>query len=350
MKTLSIQGSGGRSDIHVGESLERLEHYIPADRRIVIITDSVVQDLYGERFPNADVISIGTGEKIKTLATIQHILDQLIRMEADRSAFIAGVGGGIVSDIAGFAASVYLRGVDFGYVSTTLLAQVDASVGGKTGVNFGGYKNMVGVFNQPVFVICDTVLLETLPALEIACGFAEIVKHAIIADADMFAFLEQNSQKALNLEQSVIERLVYDSVGIKAGVVERDEREKGERRILNFGHTFGHAIEKTAGLRHGEAVGLGMVIAGALSVKKGLLHPDEQNRIVALLESLGLPVCMEVDKEAVLDAIQKDKKRQGDSIKFVLADGLGKALVQDITLGELEEIVFKETSILHRYR
>ena len=219
MKTRSIQGSRGRSDIHVGESLDRLKHYIPAGRRTIIITDTVVRDLYGERFPNADVISIGVGEKIKTLATLEHIFQRLIEMETDRSVFIVGIGGGIVCDIAGFAASVFLRGVEFGYVSTTLLAQVDASVGGKTGVNFGGYKNMLGVFNQPRFVICDTALLETLPTVEIACGFAEIVKHAIIADADMFRFLEQNSQKALALEKPVVQRLVYDSVDIKAGVV-----------------------------------------------------------------------------------------------------------------------------------
>jgi len=339
VKTLGIQGSQGQSNIYVGESLDRLEHYVPAGRRAIIVTDSVVRDLYGERFPKGDVISIGTGEKIKTLATIEKIMDQLIQLEADRSAFIVGIGGGIVCDIAGFAASVYLRGLDFGYVSTTLLAQVDASVGGKTGVNFGGYKNMVGVFNQPGFVICDIALLETLPDVEIACGFAEIVKHAVIADKEMFIFLEQNSHKALALEGSVIQRLVYDSVRIKAGVVEQDEREKGERRKLNFGHTFGHAIEKTAGLRHGEAVSLGMVIAGALSVEKGLLHPDDQGRIVALLKSLGLPVRMEVDKDAVLEAMQKDKKRQGNSIKFVLADGLGKAVVQDVSLDELAGVV-----------
>ncbi|MBW2177803.1 MAG: 3-dehydroquinate synthase, partial [Deltaproteobacteria bacterium] len=222
---------------------------------------------------------------------------------------------------------------------TTLLAQVDASVGGKTGVNFGGYKNMVGVFSQPRFVICDVALLSTLPGKEISCGFAEIVKHAIIADVGMFAFLEQNSSKALALEGSVIESLIYDSVTIKAGVVERDEKEKGERRILNFGHTFGHAIEKTAGLRHGEAVSLGMVIAAALSVERGLLCREDEARIVALLEKLRLPVRITVDKDAVLDAMLKDKKRQGGSIKFVLTNGLGSATIQDVSLGEIEEIV-----------
>jgi len=339
VKTLSIQGRESRSEIHVGESLDRLADYIPADRRVVIITDSVVRDLYGKRFLHADVIAIGTGEQAKTLVTLDHIFEQLIEMEADRSVFIVGVGGGIVCDIAGFAASVYLRGVDFGYVSTTLLAQVDASVGGKTGVNFGGYKNMVGVFSQPRFVICDIALLATLPGEEVSCGFAEIVKHAIIADVGMFVFLEKNSSKALALEGSVIESLVYDSVTIKAGVVERDEKEKGERRILNFGHTFGHAIEKTAGLRHGEAVSLGMVIAAALSVERGLLRREDEARIVALLEKLRLPVRITVDKDAVLDAMLKDKKRQGGSIKFVLTNGLGRATIQDVSLGELGEIV-----------
>ena len=339
MKTFSIQGRQGRSDIHVGESLDSLEKYVPADRRAVIVTDNVVRDLYGKRFPRVDVITIGTGEGIKNLTTVESILEQLIRMEADRSTFIVGIGGGIVCDITGFAASVYMRGLDFGYMSTTLLAQVDASVGGKTGVNFGGYKNMVGVFNQPGFVICDPALLETLPAVEIASGLAEVVKHAVIADADMFTFLEQNSEKALALDRSVVQRMVYDSVRIKAGVVERDEREKGERRKLNFGHTFGHAIEKTAGLRHGEGVSLGMVIASALSVEKGLLSPGDQKRMVALLERLGLPVCMAMDKKAVLDAMQKDKKRRGDRIKFVLAHGLGRALVQDVGLEELADVL-----------
>jgi len=155
----------------------------------------------------------------------------------------------------------------------------------------------------------------------------------------MFVFLEQNSSKALALEGSVIESLVYDSVTIKAGVVERDEKEKGERRILNFGHTFGHAIEKTAGLRHGEAVSLGMVIAAALSVERGLLRREDEARIVALLEKLRLPVRITVDKDAVLDAMLKDKKRQGGSIKFVLTNGLGRATIQDVTFSEIEEIV-----------
>jgi len=339
VKTLSIHAGTGDSDIHVGETLDRLPRYIPAHRRSIIITDTHVNDLYGEMFPHQDVIVIGTGEKIKNLAAVEQIFKQLVHMEADRSTFIVGIGGGVVCDITGFAASTYLRGVDFGYVSTTLLSQVDASVGGKTGVNFDGYKNMVGVFNQPRFVICDIALLKTLPRAEVSCGFAEIVKHAVIADPDMFAYLEAKHSKALSLEKDVIERLVFDSVRIKADVVGRDEKEKGERRKLNFGHSFGHAIEKTAGLRHGEAVSLGMVIAAALSVKKDLLSRTNEARVTALLERLQLPTRIEVDKRAVMDALYKDKKREADHIKFVLIDGLGAAVVEDVPFAELEAIV-----------
>jgi 3-dehydroquinate synthase len=207
------------------------------------------------------------------LETVTTIFNQLVDMEVDRSTLILGIGGGIVCDIAGFVASTYMRGTPFGFVSTTLLSQVDASVGGKNGVNFGGYKNMVGVFNQPEFVVCDMMLLKTLPFREIQCGFAEIIKHGAIADHRMLDFIENHRDAALDLESRIVEHLVYRSVEIKAGVVTRDEREKGERRKLNFGHTFGHAIEKLTGIPHGEAVGIGMVMAAALSVKKGLLSP-----------------------------------------------------------------------------
>ena len=164
--------------------------------------------------------------------------------EADRASFIVGIGGGIVCDVTGYAASTYLRGLKFGFVASTLLAQVDAAVGGKNGVNWEGYKNMIGVFNQPDFVICDPLLLRTLPRREVLSGMAEVVKHALIADAGLFSYLEENGSGVLDLRPEVMERLVCDSVRIKSSIVNRDEREKGERRLLNFGHTFGHALEK----------------------------------------------------------------------------------------------------------
>ncbi|QTA87950.1 3-dehydroquinate synthase [Desulfonema magnum] len=340
MKTLEIHGSGGDSTIMIGERLRNLKTYIPVEKT-VIITDTNVRRLYQKEFPPCEVIEIGSGEAIKTLDTVQFIYEKLVNLEADRSAFIVGIGGGIVCDIAGFVASTYLRGVRFGFVSSTLLSQVDASVGGKNGVNFKGYKNMVGVFNQPEFVICDLNLLKTLPESERLCGFAEIVKHAAIADPDLFAFLEENHEAALELDTKVIEKLVCDSVVIKSSVVNQDEKEKGERRKLNFGHTLGHAIEKTAHVRHGEAVSAGMVAACAISVNRGCLAIEDAKRVETLLHNLKLPTRLEADRENALDALKKDKKREGEHINFVLLDAIGHAIVEEIPIRELEKVIRK---------
>ena len=338
MRVLEIHGSTGNSTILIGESLQNLQDYINSEE-VLIITDKNVRRLYSKDFPHYEVIEIGTGEKIKNLDTVQAIYGKLVELEADRSSFIVGIGGGIVCDIAGFVASTYLRGVRFGFVPSTLLSQVDAGVGGKNGVNFGGYKNMVGVFNQPEFVICDMSLLKSLPEREIMCGFAETVKHAVIADADLFSYLEEHYKKALELDAEVVERLVYDSVLIKASIVHRDEKERGERRKLNFGHTFGHAIEKSAGIPHGEAVSLGMVVASALSVRRGLLSEKDMERIEALLKKLKLPTRLRLDGKGILDALRRDKKRKGDSIHFVLLHGIGNAVVEEIPMKELEAAV-----------
>lgn len=340
MKTLEIHGGMGDSMLMVGETLGNLEKYIPAEKKTVIITDTNVRRLYEKDFPPVPVIEIGTGEKIKTLDTVSHIFERLVELEADRSWFVVGIGGGIVCDIAGFAASTYMRGVRFGFVSSTLLAQVDASVGGKNGVNFSGYKNMVGVFNQPEFVICDMALLKTLPGKEILCGMGEIVKHALIGDAGMFSYLEENWEKALELDPEAIEKLVYDSVAIKSDIVNKDEKEAGERRKLNFGHTFGHAIEKTSdGFLHGEAIAAGMVPAMALSVKKGFLSPEEANRAESLIRKLNLPTRIQVDMEKLFDALKKDKKREGDHLHFVFLNGIGNAIVEEITFKDLDSVM-----------
>jgi 3-dehydroquinate synthase len=265
-----------------------------------------------------------------------------VAFEADRSSFIVGIGGGIVCDIAGFIASTYLRGVRVGFVASTLLSQVDASVGGKNGVNFEGYKNMVGVFNQPEFVVCDMNLLKTLPEKEVLCGLAEVVKHAAIGDADLFSYLEKYYKRALQLDAEVIEKIVYDSVLIKSSIVNKDEKEEGERRKLNFGHTLGHALEKTTGAPHGEAVSAGMVVASALSEKRGYLSTEEKERIEALLKKFQLPTRVQLDGKRVLDAVRKDKKREGEEINFVLLQGIGQAVVEKISMEELETVVSEE--------
>ena len=339
MKTITINTNSGTSRILIGERLKNLQRYLPVANPVVI-TDVNVGKLYPLNSMAGDVITIGTGEKIKTLDTVREIYAHLVSSGTDRSAFIVGIGGGIVCDISGFVASTFLRGVRFGFVATTLLAQVDASVGGKNGVNFKGYKNLIGLFHQPEFVLCDPDMLKTLPPKEISCGLAEIVKHAAIEDADLFKYLEQNVEGILALDRLVIEKLVRVSVRIKSSIVSRDETEKGERRRLNFGHTFGHAFEKVTGAAHGEAVSTGMVMASALSVKRGLLSAPEHRRLCDLLKSLKLPNSLASSPQKIFDAVAKDKKRAGDRIHFVLLDGIGKAVVEPISITELKEALF----------
>jgi len=338
MKTVKLDTPIGKSVILIGERLENLKNYLPVSMPI-IITDTNVQKHWGHYFPPGAVIAIGTGEGIKTLDTVGVLYDKLLELDADRGSFIVGIGGGIVCDVAGFVASTYMRGIRFGFVSTTLLSQVDASVGGKNGVNFGGYKNIVGVFRQPEFVICDQNLLQTLPRRDFQCGFAEIVKHGAIADDQLFAYLEQNWARALEHDPEVIEKAVHDSVMIKSTIVNWDATEQGERRKLNFGHTLGHAIEKVLQVPHGEAVSAGMVLASKLSEKKGYLQVEDSSRLSSLLEKFNLPVRLEFNRQQVFEAIGKDKKREGDRLKFVLLKKIGAAVVNEISFHELEELL-----------
>jgi 3-dehydroquinate synthase len=336
MKSIVIHGRSKDSKIMIGENIDNVAKYLPS-QETAIITDRNVYRHYHQVMPTDKIIQIGTGEEIKGLETVKNILKELMEMKADRTTFILGIGGGIVCDIAGFAASIYLRGVGFGFVSTTLLSQVDASVGGKNGVNFEGYKNMVGVFNQPDFVICDPVVLKTLPEKEIMNGCAEIVKHAAIADRELFKYLEGHHNEILELKEEVIEKVVHESIIIKSRVVNRDEEEKGERRKLNFGHTLGHAIEKVAGATHGEAVSAGMVAAARLSTKRGILTDKDRTRIERLLQNLNLPIEIPADRERLLEAINRDKKREGDSLHFVLLKRIGEAVIEEISIKELED-------------
>ena len=339
MKQLDIQSSIGTSKILVGESLKNVSNYLPENKKLVIITDTNVRKIYGHQFPEGNIIEIGIGEDNKTLDTIKVIVGKMLEMELDRTSFVLGIGGGIVCDITGFVASVFMRGVDFGFVSTTLLAQVDASVGGKNGVNFEGFKNMVGVFALPKFVICDTKMLQTLPKDEVLSGFAEIVKHGAIASNELFCYIEENIEKALDLDPIVVDHFVYESNKIKSTVVNGDARERGERRKLNFGHTFGHAIEKVTKISHGKAVSIGMVVAAELSVQKGLMQKSEAKRLKDVLKRMNLPVdTAGLDKDKALEAMKHDKKREGDSVHFILLEEIGKAQIQGITFDDLKTI------------
>jgi 3-dehydroquinate synthase len=309
--------------------------------RRVYVTDPNVRRAWGGRLVGGDVVEVGLGEDAKTLETVERVYDRWLELGVDRSTLIIGVGGGIVCDVAGFAASTYLRGLPFGFVASTLLAQVDASVGGKNGVNLHRYKNLVGVFRQPRFVVCDFELLRTLPARELGCGLAEVVKAAAIADAELFELLERTSRAELFADTALLEEVVARAVGVKARIVAEDELETGEERVkLNFGHTLGHAIEKTRPeIVHGEAVSLGMVAAARLSVASGLLPAAEAERLVRLLARLELPTALPMDSEAVVAAMAKDKKRFGDNIRFVLLERLGAAVVRPVPVRELTRVL-----------
>lgn len=338
MRTIEIRGERSTSTVLVGESLKNLKKYIKPGKTI-IITDANVNRHYHHRFPTCPVIEIGAGEASKDLKTVQYVYEQLIDCDAGRSTFLVGIGGGVVCDITGFVASTFMRGIDFGFVATTLLSQVDAGVGGKNGINIKGYKNMVGVFNQPGFVICDADALETLPERELINGFPELVKHALICNAGLFEFIEKNSREACALERDIIETLITESILVKKSIVELDERERGLRRKLNFGHTFGHAIEATTGVSHGEAVSAGMIIAVNISLVKKMISEDAAERIKTLFHALQMPTALEFDEKKVIEAIANDKKREGSKIHFVLLEGIGDSTISEISIDELEALV-----------
>jgi 3-dehydroquinate synthase len=330
MKEIFLHGSR----ILIGENVANIRKHLPSSH-VVIITDSNVRKYYGSLCDAFPTIEIAPGEPNKTLAAINYITSELVRMEADRKTFILGVGGGIVCDVAGFAASVFMRGLPFGFAPTTLLAQVDASVGGKNGVNYEGYKNMLGVFAQPQLVICDPQSIATLPQGEFVAGFAEIVKAAMIANAALFGYMEQNAEKALQKDPQTLEHIVYEAVKIKADIVAVDEREQGERRKLNLGHTFAHAIEKNTTLMHGEAVSVGLCKAAHLAVMLGLMSADEQKRVENILQRLTLPTDVDIPNAALCAAMRKDKKKAGNDIHVVLPAGIGRCEVRKMAFAAL---------------
>lgn len=334
-----IRGQSATSHIQLGESFHHLEQYI-GKRNAAIVTDEIVYSLYHDLMPSKNITVIETGEAFKTLQTVEVLYQKFLEYGLDRAALIVAVGGGLVCDIAGFAASTYLRGISFGFVPTTLLAQVDASVGGKNGVNFHGYKNLIGTFTQPEFVLIDVGVLNTLPARILGCGFAEAIKHGAIADAQLFAFMEEHAAAIRNLDPDSLERIVSDSVIIKTSIVNQDEKEHGERRKLNFGHTVGHAVENVMKIPHGEAVAIGMVAAAELSQQFGYLTQAEVERLTTLLTLYDLPTTIDTtNRQALKQALHKDKKRYGEKMKFVLLTAIGTAMVQEVLIKDLEQII-----------
>lgn len=328
------------SGIYIGPAADLLSGLLPEGKRVVALCDATTEKLCRPLLEPYERVLIGTGESIKTLQTVETVYRRFIELGVDRRTFVLAVGGGIVTDVAGFAAATYMRGLEFGFVSTTLLGQVDASVGGKNGVNIDGYKNMAGTFAQPRFVICDPALLRTLPDREFRAGLAEAVKSAVIADADLFARLERSSLAELRADTDLLSDAVSASIRVKADIVERDERESGERRKLNLGHTLAHAIEKCSSqMNHGEAVAVGMAMIADVAAGEGVLSAADRDRIVALLRRLGFDLVPPVPVAQLLAEVGKDKKREDDMLRIVLPVGIGDCEVRPMSIEEFKSKV-----------
>jgi 3-dehydroquinate synthase len=356
---------GARSyDIHVGAGLllKADEHILPVlrQKRAVIVTDENVAGLHLVKLEAAldragvkrDTIVLPPGEHTKDFSFLQKLLNDLLDLGVERRTMLIALGGGVIGDLTGFAASVVRRGVDYVQVPTTLLAQVDSSVGGKTAINSGKGKNLIGAFYQPIHVVADTALLDTLPKRDFRAGYAEVVKYGLLGDREFFEWLEANWQDVFaggpargNLP-APREYAVLKSVQAKADIVARDEHEHGDRMLLNLGHTFGHAFEAAAGystrLLHGEAVALGMSLAFEFSARKGLIPQADADRVIKHLAAVGLPTHVKdvpgewPDVDAMMELISQDKKVKRGRLTFILVRGIGQAFVtRDVEAAEI---------------
>jgi 3-dehydroquinate synthase len=349
--TLQVSLGERSYPIHIGKGLiGRAEFYAPhvRGRRAAVVTNATVAALYAEGLEAALVAAGATcqriilpeGEAHKDWRTLNLVFDALLDARADRRTVIVALGGGVVGDMAGFAAATYQRGIPHLQVPTTLLAQVDSSVGGKTAINHPLGKNMIGAFHQPLAVVADTGTLVTLPPREFAAGLAEVAKYGAIFDQDFLGWLEANAQALRGRDEAALAHAIRRSCEIKAAIVERDERESGTRALLNFGHTFGHAIESASGygeVLHGEAVAAGMVLAARLSARQGRIAEADAARLVRLLEGLGLSVKPpRFDPDVWLAYMGRDKKNEAGRITLVLLEALGRgSVVKDTPPEEL---------------
>ena len=357
-QTVSIDLAERSYDIHIGSGLLQLDALfegLPKASSVLIVSNETVAPLYaerlqaalGKRYAKVLTLALPDGEVYKNWQTLNLIFDALLQNGCDRKTLMVALGGGVVGDMTGYAAASFMRGVPFVQVPTTLLSQVDSSVGGKTGINHPLGKNMIGAFYQPLRVICDLDTLKTLPDRELSAGLAEVIKYGPIADLQFMDWLERNMDRLLARDVDALAHAVKRSCEIKAWVVAQDEREGGLRAILNFGHTFGHAIEAGMGYGawlHGEAVGCGIVMAARLSQRLGLVDANFVARLHALTVRAGLPVVGPVLDAAdnagrYLELMRLDKKSDGGEIKFVLIDGPSKAVVRGAPDALVREVI-----------
>jgi 3-dehydroquinate synthase len=338
MKKLTYKFSNSLTDYYFAYGFSHLKEIL--DRRnAVIVTDENVFNYHQKRFRNWNVVVLKPGEEYKVQATADGVIQQLIDMQADRKTILIGVGGGVITDITGYVASIYMRGIKFGFVPTTLLSMVDASIGGKNGIDVGVFKNLVGAIRQPSFILHDLIFLKTLPESEWVNGFAEIIKHACIKDAAMFRQLESNSLKKYQSAKTLVCELIQRNAILKTRVVQQDEFEGGDRRLLNFGHTLGHALENQYELSHGQAISIGMTYASIIS--EVLIGFKEAPRVARLLVQYGLPTFTEFDKQKVFNVLKMDKKRERKELNYVMLEKIGKGVVKSVPLNQLEKILEK---------
>lgn len=341
MQQVDVRAGGRTYPVYIGEALlprlRSLLDALQAPARRIVISSPTIWRLHGPSLPRAlraePAILVPDGEKNKTLASVSRIYDALARAGADRATTLVAFGGGVVGDIAGFAAASYLRGIPCVQVPTTLLAQVDSAIGGKTGVNHSLAKNMIGAFHQPLAVVSDPAPLTALPRREFRSGLYEVVKYGVIASAPLFARLHDTMTAIFDRDPAAIEPIVSESARIKAAVVGADEREAGPRRVLNFGHTAGHALESLTRyrrFRHGEAIAYGMLVAAELAVKRKALHPDERDALAALIAHMGpLPAIADLSASDASEAIRRDKKVVAGTLHFVLPVAIGRTEIAD---------------------
>jgi shikimate kinase / 3-dehydroquinate synthase len=336
MQKLSYKFSSKTTRYYFDADLSYLEK-LTGKEQTVIVTDENIFRAQRRKLDGWRTIVIKAGEGSKVQATVNSILEQLIDLGADRKTFLVGMGGGVVTDITGFAASIYMRGISFGFVPTSILAMVDASIGGKNGIDIGLYKNLAGTIRQPEFLLYDLSLLRSLPKEEWVNGFAEVIKHACIKDSVLFRELEQRRLSFYQRDKAALARLIRRNAVIKSTVVQKDEFEGGDRRLLNFGHTLGHAIENLYGFSHGQAVAIGMVAAGMISEE--FAGFTDTGRIISTLKKYGLPTGADFDVKKVMNVLKMDKKKVKDAMNYVLLEKIGKAVVRPIPIAQLDKLL-----------
>lgn len=338
MKILQTDFSGQTVTNYFDASFDAIKDFYDI-KKVLIITEEDIYLLHAEKFESFKVLLIEGKEKNKTQDTINFIVDKLLEFNIDKTCLLVGVGGGVITDMVGYVASIFKRGINLALVPTTVLAMTDAAIGGKNGINIGKYKNMVGTTYRPLFILYDYSFLNTLHRSEWINGFAEIIKHACIKDKEMFYELEKNNIDYFINNIEAAAELIEKNVAIKTGIVVADEFEKADRFQLNFGHTFGHAIENLYSLPHGYAVSVGMVMAAKISKEINNFDSTSVNELKKLILQYELPITQKINKAEVLELLVKDKKRAGEAINFVLLNKIGEGTVKQLSFQTITSLL-----------